>query len=521
MGLRFQRRIRIAPGVHLNLSKSGLGLSVGPRGASVSFGPRGTWTNVGIPGTGLSYRSHVGSHPAARRRAPARRDAMVKVGFNLDTDTGALHLEDAATGEPLGADLDQQVRRQHRDQLVDALTSHAEAENRAAAALEQLHLDIPAPDAPLTFEPVAFPEPEPVAPVGVPYGLGGLGWLWPPRRRHRIETQAAVTAGFEEAHAAWAKREVAHDGEMARLRDLFDRRASLSGADAEALLGFHLARLHWPRETRVSFEVRGDEVVLDVDLPELEDLPATEARVTKRPLGIAHDPLSARRLRERYMHHVHGVALRLVGETFAWLPACARVTLSAYTQRPDRATARVEDTWLFSVRVDRAAWGRLDFAHLGRLDPVACLAGFELRRDMTSTGIFKAVTPFALPEGDRGRRGRRGRRRRGPGSDGDADLRRHRRRPALPGHPGPPQAVGGSAADPSRHPGRRPRRRHGAGAVPRRARGLLAGATDSGLARVGHGAHGAGARGARRRELGGHGAQGASSSRRNAHAPRA
>ncbi len=400
MGLRFQRRIRIAPGVHLNLSKSGLGLSVGPRGASVSFGPRGTWTNVGIPGTGLSYRSHVGSHPAARRRAPARRDAMVKVGFNLDTDTGALHLEDAATGEPLGADLDQQVRRQHRDQLVDALTSHAEAENRAAAALEQLHLDIPAPDAPLTFEPVAFPEPEPVAPVGVPYGLGGLGWLWPPRRRHRIETQAAVTAAFEEAHAAWAKREVAHDGEMARLRDLFDRRASLSGADAEALLGFHLARLHWPRETRVSFEVRGDEVVLDVDLPELEDLPATEARVTKRPLGIAHDPLSARRLRERYMHHVHGVALRLVGETFAWLPACARVTLSAYTQRPDRATARIEDTWLFSVRVDRTAWGRLDFAHLGRLDPVACLAGFELRRDMTSTGIFKAVTPFALPEGD-------------------------------------------------------------------------------------------------------------------------
>ena len=400
MGLRFQRRIRIAPGVHLNLSKSGLGLSLGPRGASVSFGPRGTWTNVGIPGTGLSYRSHVGSHPASRRRTPARFDPMVKVGLDLDTDTGGLQLKDAATGEPLAADLDAQMRRRHKDMILEVLDDHVEAENRAAEALEQLHLDIPAPDAPLTFEPVAFPEPEPVTPVGVPFGLGGLGWLWPPRRRRRTGARAAVMAEFEAAHAAWAKRQVAHDAEMARLRDHFDHRTTLAGADAEALLGFHLARLHWPRETRVSFEVRGDEVVLDVDLPEIEDLPATEARVTKRPLGIAHDPLSPRRLRERYMRHVHGVALRLVGETFAWLPGCSRVTLSAYTQRPDKATARIEDAWLFSARVERASWARLDFAHLGRLDPVACLAGFDLRRDMTPTGIFKPVTPFTLPEGD-------------------------------------------------------------------------------------------------------------------------
>jgi len=31
-GLRFQRRIRVLPGVHLNLSLSGIGVSVGPRG---------------------------------------------------------------------------------------------------------------------------------------------------------------------------------------------------------------------------------------------------------------------------------------------------------------------------------------------------------------------------------------------------------------------------------------------------------------------------------------------------------
>ena len=55
MGMRFWRRIRIAPGLTLNLSKSGGSLSVGPRGAKYTIGSRGRRATVGIPGTGLFY----------------------------------------------------------------------------------------------------------------------------------------------------------------------------------------------------------------------------------------------------------------------------------------------------------------------------------------------------------------------------------------------------------------------------------------------------------------------------------
>ena len=41
MGFGFRKRKRIAPGVSLNLSKSGLGVSVGRRGASVSRSAKG------------------------------------------------------------------------------------------------------------------------------------------------------------------------------------------------------------------------------------------------------------------------------------------------------------------------------------------------------------------------------------------------------------------------------------------------------------------------------------------------
>ncbi len=50
---RLWRRIRVAPGVTVNLSKSGPSLSVGPRGAKVTVGRRGIRQTVGIPGTGL------------------------------------------------------------------------------------------------------------------------------------------------------------------------------------------------------------------------------------------------------------------------------------------------------------------------------------------------------------------------------------------------------------------------------------------------------------------------------------
>ena len=59
MGILFRKRIKIAKGVHLNVSKSGTSLSVGPRGAKVTIGKKGVYANVGIPGTGLYARQKI------------------------------------------------------------------------------------------------------------------------------------------------------------------------------------------------------------------------------------------------------------------------------------------------------------------------------------------------------------------------------------------------------------------------------------------------------------------------------
>jgi hypothetical protein len=61
MSFRFQRRIRIAPGVRLNLSKSGVGGSIGRTGLRLGLdAKRRKYFSVGLPGTGLSYRTFFG-----------------------------------------------------------------------------------------------------------------------------------------------------------------------------------------------------------------------------------------------------------------------------------------------------------------------------------------------------------------------------------------------------------------------------------------------------------------------------
>lgn len=67
MTFRFRHRIKIFPGVHLNLSGRGVSLSLGPRGASMTLGSRGAYANLGIPGSGLSYRTRLDVPHAPRR----------------------------------------------------------------------------------------------------------------------------------------------------------------------------------------------------------------------------------------------------------------------------------------------------------------------------------------------------------------------------------------------------------------------------------------------------------------------
>ncbi len=76
MAFRFWRRIRLAPGVTLNLSKSTASLSLGPRGAKYTVSPRGSRATFGLPGTGLFYTVKPDGASVPRPRSVPQRDRL-------------------------------------------------------------------------------------------------------------------------------------------------------------------------------------------------------------------------------------------------------------------------------------------------------------------------------------------------------------------------------------------------------------------------------------------------------------
>jgi hypothetical protein len=70
LGFRVTRRIKVAPGVRVNLTASRRGLTTsvtaGPKGVELSVNSRGQkTTTVGFPGSGISHVSRSSAAPAS------------------------------------------------------------------------------------------------------------------------------------------------------------------------------------------------------------------------------------------------------------------------------------------------------------------------------------------------------------------------------------------------------------------------------------------------------------------------
>lgn len=71
MGVRYRKRVKVAPGVYLNLSKSGVSTTLkAGKGVSVSMGENGTYLNTGIPGTGLYSRQKISGTTMKNKKRP-------------------------------------------------------------------------------------------------------------------------------------------------------------------------------------------------------------------------------------------------------------------------------------------------------------------------------------------------------------------------------------------------------------------------------------------------------------------
>ena len=404
MGFRFRKSIRLAPGLRLNFGKRGMSISAGVKGGSVTFGSRGTYANVSIPGTGISYRARIGGATEAHRlerqqhrferemqrlEAEQRREeALSNVKLRLKDD-GSIGIEDAF-GNPLPR-ADMRLLWEHKEDLIkEWLKANADEINGDVELLTRIHEDTPDPYAEPEYVAQPFEEPKPEEPSRPPLearpereGLPPLGFfsrLFASHRKKHEHEQArleqaygnAVQAWEErcaankalhtsevdawaQAMAGWEARKSQHEANESQKQADYSRALREDLSLMNATLEKALESLTWPRETLVDFVIANDakEVWLDIDLPEVEDLPQRMASLTASERKLTIKSKSQKQLRQEYATHVHGIAFRLAGTVFASLPSSERVVVSGYSQRLNKATGKIKDDYLYSVIIDR------------------------------------------------------------------------------------------------------------------------------------------------------------------------
>lgn len=392
MSLRFRKTITLAPGLRLNLGARGISLSAGPRGASVTLGRNGLFGNVGLPGTGLSYRTRLDGRRgnAAEPDEPEPPAEPIPITATIGSD-GRLILTDP-DGAPLPEEAREAALWRNRATLTDLLERRAAELNEWSDRLIRPHLRTPAPGSiAAAFVPDPFDLPRPEKPD--PANTGLFASWFGGRERAEARYQEDLSA-YRAAISEWRAAEENHRVEQEAARARHERWRNGDGAAAQDRFETRLAAIGWPRETLVSYETSRSELQADVDLPELEAMPTETARVMKQEMRVLMSVKGEQERRLDYATHVHSIGFRIAGEAFAAMPGLGSVLISGFSQRQSRATGQVEEEYLYSVRIERSGWERIEFSQLDQIDPVEALTRFDLRRNMTRTGIFRPIIPF-------------------------------------------------------------------------------------------------------------------------------
>lgn len=412
MSFRFQKRIRVAPGLRVNLSKRGISTSVGRRGGTVSVGRRGVYGNVGLPGTGLSYRTKLNKKGVSKGASPSRasnQSGSITHQEQIDVrwdDT----IEDVrfykGNGSALSEDETRGVRRAFKDELTAIYEEKADEINARTARLLRLHQDAFDAKIPLEERMTAGIDDQPDEPsfqafydermeevTGSFSLLDRLLHLLPSKKQelHQMVNGDAQMA-FTEAKTAYEETIRSLKEEREHRQKLMNRVKEGDTEAMEAWALIYLDELDFPLETDVDFHIpQPDTAYVDVDLPNPDKVPVKEAEVLKSgKLKITEK--TQRDQRDHYARLAGGTALYLASYFFAYLPTVNCVVMSGYQQVLNEGTGHEDDIYIYSVNIDRDTFHSLN---LDQVHPFTALEQFDHRINATKTFVLKEITPFA------------------------------------------------------------------------------------------------------------------------------
>ena len=407
MGLRFRKSIRLGNNVRLNLSKSGASVTAGVKGLSVNTGPRGTYLNAGIPGSGLSTRTRLGG-PSQRSSGSGNRQSGTQQSGNQQG--GIRQSSGRQAGRSTAVSPEQQqawddLRNQTEQATYDVVNIHELApdvftyqevesslsglvfqpfERQAYPRLEPTQAEIEAAlrqQAKERVRPLLFRQKKQQE-----YFETNYRSFW----QYYVDQWLAEKEAFETSQAE-AERSYndtygnAYNAQKRWLERSLQNNSEVIEADVEEWL----SALELPVEMAAQIEYSADTSTLfiDLDLPEIEDMPKSTTRTLKSGEVKTADK-SQKQLREEYASTVFGLVVLVAACAFS-INACIKLcVVSGYTRRRERS-GELTDDYILSVKVPRNA-----LEHVRVTDPERFVMSCENRVNITQTYVFKSIIPY-------------------------------------------------------------------------------------------------------------------------------
>lgn len=437
MGLRFRKSVKICKGVRVNFSKSGTSLSIGGRGYSYNFSKRGTSHTVGIPGTGLSYTSYNHKKKRSSNRKRSTSSVRVPSSVNLKmNDKGKVTILDNNGNEITDATVIRRIKAtssyksmvvnldNQRREKIDEMVSNSEEENKKFLNIytfssyvrsknqyeyeienlkpeefEIIPYDVEKPNEEFVRKELAIEAEEVVK-----------GFFLTVGKQRKMYVEEHLPERLNQEIKKWEEDNAIFNQDQKEQKEIYDQQFleeyeedkqflidKMNGEEEAICEEFDswINDIELPVEMNINYDWANNSgiMLLDVDLPEIEDLPQT--MMVKTDAGnIKEKKKTQADLRVEYAKVVFGLAMVISSRVFAISPAVKGVAISGYTQRRNKI-GDISDTYVYSINFKRE---QFEHVPVSTKEPIQFCLNSMNRINMTSTGLLKEIKPFEYNE---------------------------------------------------------------------------------------------------------------------------
>ena len=452
MAWSYRKRIKIAPGISINLSKSGISTSIGPRGAKVTIGPKGTYLSAGIPGTGIYSRQKIASATSSSKpsytsglyssssyTSGSRSSYDEDFGVNMKMDsTGSLSFSFTdSLGRPITDETVKQrlIRKtkaspQYKTHLAQLTRMTHDEVNEETQKFTELYKKSPELkresdiEAALSrvvqkhYTPLLFSEAEPdkdevrkkLEEEAKEKIVHLFWWKNKPDREKYVEEN--LPTAYANEMQAWMQRKDVFNKEQERIRKDKDREYLVDYLDEKKPLELFLTSnpdfiIEGLKEEDVklndeipggfgldfSLDLEYQTLYVDLDLPEVEDIPRRKAEYL--PSGnVSFKQKTQKEVQLDYIQCICGLAFLVAGRFFNVNCNINYIQISGFTQRVNKATGEEGDDYVYTVFFDKKSFSRLI---IDNIDPLLAMREFPCRIKASATGILSSIIPFPVP----------------------------------------------------------------------------------------------------------------------------